>query len=128
VAASLAPVLVVDDDAGIRDALVCVLAVGGYDAVTAEDGLDGLAYLRTGGRPSVIILDMFMPNMDGPAFQRALKADPRWAGIPVVIFSAFPPADPGDAIGVVAKGSADPDALLALVARACATSVPARAI
>jgi|SRR5579862_5358852 len=128
VAESVPPVLVVDDDPGIREALGYVLALSGYEAVTAEDGLAGLAYLRGGGRASVIILDMFMPNMDGVAFQRALKADPRWARIPVVIFSAFPPADPGDAIGVVAKGSADPDVLLSLVARACATSVQARAV
>jgi hypothetical protein len=56
----------------------------------------------------VIILDMFMPNMDGAAFQRALKADPRWAKIPVVIFSAFPPAVPGDAIGVVPTHTTPP--------------------
>ena len=118
-------VLVVDDDAAIREALVHVLAGCGYEAATAVDGLDGLAYLRGGGRPSVIILDMAMPNMDGVAFQRALKADPRWTRIPVVIFSAFPPRDPGDAIGVVAKGSADPDVLLSLVACACARNAPA---
>ena len=89
-----------------------MLAVCGYETATAEDGLDGLAYLRSGGRASVIVLDMFMPNMDGSAFQRALKADPHWAGIP--------PADPGDAIGVVPKGSADPELLLSFVARASA--------
>jgi hypothetical protein len=66
---------------------------------------------------------MAMPNMDGVAFQRALKADPRWARIPVVIFSAYPPADTGDAIGVVANGSADPELPLSLVARACAREV-----
>ena len=120
-----APVLVVDDNAETRAALVHVLAICGYETATATNGLDGLAYLRSGGRASVIILDMAMPKMDGVAFQRALKADARWAQIPVVIFSAFPPRDPGDAIGVVAKGSADPDVLLSLVALACARNAPA---
>ena len=41
------------------------------------------------------------------------------ACIPVIIFSAYPPDDPGGAVGVLRKGSADPDALLELVARAC---------
>lgn len=69
--------------------------------------------------PSVIILDMRMPVMDGWTFQRARKADPRWADIPTIIYSAFPPDDPGDAIGVLRKASTDPEALLSLVAEAC---------
>ena len=85
------------------------------ETATATDGLDALTYLRSGGMPSVIILDMRMPVMDGYAVQRALKADPRWADIPVIIFSAFPTDDPGDALGVLRKGSADPEALLSLV-------------
>ena len=115
---STGPILIVEDNAETRDVLQRVLAIRGYGTVTADDGIDALAYLRGGGVPSVIVLDMRMPNMDGHAFQRALKADRRWATIPIVIFSAFPPDDPGDALGVVRKGSADPDALLSLIARA----------
>jgi two-component system chemotaxis sensor kinase CheA len=117
---SAAPVLLIDDSADTRELVRSVLAVHGYETVTADDGLAALAYLRRGGAASVIILDLQMPNMDGWAFRRALNANPRWSAIPVIIFSAFPPSDPGTAMGVVCKGSDDPDLLVAMVARACA--------
>ena len=47
-----------------------------------------------------------------------------WVDIPVMIFSAFPPDDPGGAVGVLRKGSVDPDVLLDLVARACPSRLP----
>jgi CheY-like chemotaxis protein len=114
-----APVLLIDDNPDTRELLRSLLAIRGYDTVTADDGFEGLAYLRRGGSASVIILDLKMPNMDGWAFRRALNADPRWSAIPVIIFSAFPPSDPGTAMGVVCKGSDDPELLLAMVASAC---------
>ena len=112
-------VLLVDDNAETREVLARVLHMCGYATATAEDGLDALTYLQSGGTASLVILDLRMPNMDGWTFQRALKADPRWADIPVIIYSGFPLDDPGDAIGVLRKGSASPDALLDLVACAC---------
>jgi CheY-like chemotaxis protein len=113
-------VLLVEDNLETRDVLARVLHLRGYETVDADDGRDALDYLGRGGTASVIVLDMRMPGMDGSTFQRALKSDARWAGIPVIIFSAYPPDDPGDAVGVLRKGSADPDALLDLVARVCA--------
>jgi len=114
-------VLLVEDNAETRDVLARVLHLRGYATATADDGLDALTYLQSGGTASLVILDLRMPNMDGWTFQRALKADPRWADIPVIIYSGFPPDDPGDAVGVLRKGSASPDALLDLVARASLT-------
>jgi CheY-like chemotaxis protein len=113
------PVLVVEDNAETRDILERILHMRGYETVGAGDGLDALSYLRRGGEASVIVLDMRMPNMDGSTFQHALKADRRWADIPIIIFSAFPPDDQGHAVGIVRKGSADPDVLLDLIARVC---------
>lgn len=116
--------LLVEDNLETRDVLARVLHLRGYETVDADDGRDALDYLGRGGTASLIILDMRMPNMDGDALQRELKADRRWANIPVIIFSAFPPDEPGDAVGVLRKGSADPDALLDLVARACPSGLP----
>jgi len=110
-------VLIVEDNADTRDALEQMLRLRGYETVTADDGLDALTYLRGGGGASLILLDMRMPNMDGAALQRALKSDPRWAEIPVVILSAFPPDDPGDAVAVLRKGAFDPEDLLSVVER-----------
>ena len=112
------PVLIVDDNDETRTLLAQILAIRGYEAVGATDGLDALAWLRGGGRPSVIVLDMRMPNMDGSALQRALKADARWAAIPVIVYSAFPPEQPGNALAVLRKATTSPDTLLALIGSA----------
>ncbi len=58
-------VLIVDDDPDIRQALVNMLAVAGYGAIAVDDGLEALDYLRTADPPSVILLDLMMPRMDG---------------------------------------------------------------
>ena len=95
-----------------------MLQMKGHDTVMAEDGLDALSYLRSGAEPSVIVLDVRMPNMDGMSFQRTLRADPRWASIPVVIYSAYPPTNPEGAVAIIPKGSSSPDVLLGAVAAA----------
>jgi CheY-like chemotaxis protein len=113
------PVLIVEDDPTTSQLLEKILSMKGYETVTTDDGLDALAYLRGGGMPCAIILDVYMPNMDGMSFQRALQADDRWAAIPVVIFSAAPPSDGEGAVAIVTKGSTSPDVLLDALAAAC---------
>jgi CheY-like chemotaxis protein len=115
---ALGPILLVEDNAATREALDTVLRFKGYETVVADDGLDALAFLRDGGAPSVIVLDLRMPNMDGPGFQRALRANPRWAAIPVVVFSGLLPTEPDGIAAVVPKG-ASPDVLLAAIGAAC---------
>lgn len=61
----------------------------------AADGVDALGELRNGGRPSLILLDMMMPRLDGEGFMRALRGDLRLAGIPVVIRPAARRRRPG---------------------------------
>jgi CheY-like chemotaxis protein len=80
-------VLVVDDDSGIRELLMRSLSFEGFDVMEAANGQDALTQLRTGRRPSVIVLDLRMPVMDGWAFRIAQRADPKIARIPVVILS-----------------------------------------
>lgn len=80
--------LVVDDDASIREALADVLGDEGYSVVAHADGEDALAQLRAGYRPKAVILDLWMPRLDGWSFQRALEADPQLASIPVVVLTA----------------------------------------
>jgi two-component system response regulator MprA len=65
-----------------------ILEEHGLVAEGAVDGLDALARLREhGAPPSLIVLDLMMPRMDGWQFRRAQKLDPRLAGIPVLILS-----------------------------------------
>jgi len=84
-----AKILVVDDDSDIREALTMVLESQGYQVVTAQDGIEGLACLKA-EKPDLMILDLLMPNMDGFGVMKELR-DPRWAEyseMPILIQTA----------------------------------------
>jgi PAS domain S-box-containing protein len=80
-------VLVVDDDADLRRALARLLRQHGYVVATAANGQEGLDYLRTGARPTVIVLDLAMPVLDGWGFLEARNRSPDFRWIPVVVIS-----------------------------------------
>ena len=79
-------VMVVDDDEDIRDVLKLVLEIDGYRVTTAIDGLDAWQQLNSSEPPTLILLDLMMPRMDGERFVKTLRASPL-AEIPVVIIS-----------------------------------------
>jgi CheY-like chemotaxis protein len=82
-------VVVVEDDADIRDLVVEILSGLGFDVVGYGDGAEALAALRRSAeRPGVILLDLEMPRMTGWEFRREQVRDPRLAAIPVVVTSA----------------------------------------
>jgi CheY-like chemotaxis protein len=82
-------VLVVDDDPDIRESMCEILKDEGLEPVCVENGRVALEYLRAGGHPSVILLDLMMPVMDGWTFLDQKDADPDLAEIPVAVISAF---------------------------------------
>jgi signal transduction histidine kinase/CheY-like chemotaxis protein len=81
------PVLVVDDDAGLRQLVARMLQAAGYAVVEAENGRAALERLRE-GPPSVILLDLMMPEMDGFEFLAALRTHEAWRDLPVVVITA----------------------------------------
>ena len=85
---AVSTILVVEDDADIRSALCAILEDEGYRVACAADGQEALGALRAGLRPSVILLDLMMPVMDGPDFRAAQLRDPRLAAIPIVVLTA----------------------------------------
>jgi signal transduction histidine kinase/CheY-like chemotaxis protein/ligand-binding sensor domain-containing protein len=91
-------VLVIDDDANVRDLMERTLAKDGYRVVTAADGPRGLTLARE-LKPAVITLDVMMPGMDGWAVLTALKADPDTADIPVVMMTIVDDRNMGFALG-----------------------------
>ena len=118
---SLARVLVVDDDAVIRQLITVNLELEGFAVLTAVDGEDCLVQAQV-HLPDVITLDVMMPKLDGWEAARRLRADPATAGIKVVLLSALAQeADlrRADAIGVDAYlvKPFDPDDLIAVVRR-----------
>ncbi len=80
-------VLVVDDDADIRETIEEILTSEGFAVDTARNGIEALERLRV-GLPRLILLDLFMPGMDGIEFRRNQLADPMMAGVPTVVVSA----------------------------------------
>ncbi len=84
-------ILIVDDDSEVRDLLVVLLGLEGYQVEQAENGLSALRVLRRlqagGTLPHLILLDLSMPGMNGPEFLLAQRKDPDLSGIPVVLIS-----------------------------------------
>ncbi len=90
----MAGVLIVEDDEDIRSDHTAILQVKGWSVASAENGAEALVHLRANGAPSVILLDMRMPVMNGWEFLAAQKEDPALAGIPVIICSGDGNVDP----------------------------------
>ncbi|HWB06717.1 MAG TPA: response regulator [Verrucomicrobiales bacterium] len=91
-------ILIIDDDANVRDLTERTLGKDGYRVVSAGDGNCGLSLAKQ-LMPSVIILDVMMPGMDGWAVLTALKADPATADIPVIMVTIIDNDHMGFALG-----------------------------
>jgi len=85
----MARVLVVDDEPLIAMALEAALEDAGYRVVTAANGRQGLERLAEAAA-DVVLLDMMMPVMNGPAMLEAMAADPSLHAIPVIVLSSLP--------------------------------------
>lgn len=81
-------ILVIEDDADVREALAEAITEAGLSVVLAEDGQDGLERLRAGCLPAVILLDLRMPRLNGEEFLRAIRAEPAWERVPVISMTA----------------------------------------
>ncbi|MDC0213558.1 response regulator [Gammaproteobacteria bacterium] len=91
-------VLVIDDDPIVRDLMKTHLENDGFEVLLAEGGKEGINLARK-EKPSVITLDILMPEMDGWSVLRTLKADPETEDIPVVMASILDEQKQGLALG-----------------------------
>jgi two-component system OmpR family response regulator len=80
-------ILVVDDDANIREVLCFALAKAGYATASAENGAQALKRFAA-ERPQLVVLDILMPELDGTEVCRKLRADPANAGVPIIFLSS----------------------------------------
>jgi CheY-like chemotaxis protein len=114
-------VLVVEDDATVRDLVARVLAAAGYAPAAAGDGAAALLLLHQDAAPAAILLDLGLPDMRGDEFVRRYRALPA-PHAPIVVFTATDPAGASEeakrlqAAGFVSKPF-DLDTLLAIVDR-----------
>ena len=81
-------VLLVEDDPDLREVVIEILSLEGFESAIAVDGQEALEYLQAGYRPRLILLDLMLPRMDGEQVGRAIERDPKLRSIPVVVFSA----------------------------------------
>lgn len=84
-------ILIVDDEFGLADVIAEVLAEAGYDVAIAINGQLGLANMDE-VTPDLVLLDMMMPVLDGPAMLRAIRKNPKYADVPVVMMTSLPEA------------------------------------
>jgi CheY-like chemotaxis protein len=112
-------VVVVDDDPAILDLVEMVLDEEGYQVRTASNGREALDLLKT-QQPSIVLLDLMMPVMDGWSFCRLVKDDVETSNLPIIVMSAdrhlSQKADDVRADGFLTKPF-DIDKLLDMVAR-----------
>ena len=96
-------VLIVEDHCRSRDLLKNLVEQEGRTVVTAGDGREGLEHARHIPPPSVIVLDLSMPRMNGWEFLQQKTADPTIAGIPTIVLSGSSAALPRGAVSSLDK-------------------------
>ena len=113
-------VLVVDDDYDLRESVENALADAGVRVEWASNGREACEVLDSDAAPSLILLDLRMPELDGHQFRQVQLARPQWAQVPVVVFSGMPGArEEAKALGAVGvlEKPCSPEALLRAVER-----------
>src|SRR5207342_2842694 len=80
-------ILIVDDQRDNRDMLEAMLQQEGYRTAQASSGMEAMDLIAYES-PQLILLDVSMPDMDGYAVASLLKADPKTAGIPIIMVTA----------------------------------------
>jgi CheY-like chemotaxis protein len=112
-----AVILVIEDDADIRESLQQVLELEGYSVRTASNGREGLEALHADGRPALILLDLMMPVMNGWEFLEAQRGAGELSSVPVVIVSAAHDLTRATSAVATIKKPVDLDVLLEVIAR-----------
>jgi CheY-like chemotaxis protein len=116
-------VLIVDDDCDVRDGLKELLVDAGYRPVCARHGDDALAFLRRNPPPAAILLDLFMPVMNGWEFVRRVRAT-TLASIPIIAITGAEPYW-GSPVPEVLRKPLEADALLGALRQASAGTATA---
>ena len=108
-------VLVVEDEADLREIIQDVLAGEGYQVTCANDGAQALDRLAGGLRPGLVLLDFYMPRLDGWAFLERMKTGLALGEVPVVAISGSDVSHPS--VTAVLRKPFDITELLEIVQR-----------
>jgi Response regulator containing CheY-like receiver, AAA-type ATPase, and DNA-binding domains len=113
----MARILIVDDDQDAREMLQRFLQAAGHYAECVPNGREALAAVLA-RQPDVVLLDLMMPEMDGPSFLEVVRSYLRIQSLPVVVLTGLgdsPMIDRAKALSVnsiLVKGKASPDDIL----------------
>ena len=94
-------ILVIDDDLAITELMSMLLKTHGFDVITTNSGAEGVKLVKE-KNPSVVILDLMMPDMDGWQVSKAIRA---FNNVPILILSAI--NDPSMVASVLDTGADD---------------------
>jgi CheY-like chemotaxis protein len=123
----VAKILIVDDNTDESQTLARLLEARGHETLTASNGRDALAYVIGHKMPDVILLDLFMPQMDGQNFLEVLRSYLRVQALPVVVLTGVPDSPMVDHVRalkvntILSKGTATPDVIIAALEQAVGT-------
>ena len=126
----MAYLLVVDDHADTRESLCAYLRKFGHEVACAANGDEALTIIL-GRLPDLMILDLYMPQMDGAGLLDVLRSYSRLQSLPVIVWTAYPDSPMiarARKLGVtefLAKGAADFDDILAAINRQMSGPAPA---
>ena len=115
--ARMARILVVDDDRDFRDSMCSILERHGHEAICVPNGREALIQVLT-HVPDVVLLDLHMPEMDGPSFLEVIRSYLRLQSLPVVVVTGLadsPMVDHAQFLkvnAILVKGKASPDEIV----------------
>jgi CheY-like chemotaxis protein len=122
----MAKVLVVEDCSDTRDALSKYLTAAGHHVICVNDGREALAEVLH-NLPDVVLLDLILPEMDGPSFLEVVRSYLRLQSLPVVILTGNPDSPMVDRTrtlkvnAILAQGKATSEDIKAAIERAVVT-------
>jgi CheY-like chemotaxis protein len=120
----LSTILMVDDAPHVRDSVTLLLRSFGYQVATAGDGQEALDFLKHHPPPSLIVLDLCTPRMNGLHFREEQLRDPGLASIPVIVASSEASEETLPGIVAVFPKGTSPMGLVRLVQAHCPAQPP----
>jgi CheY-like chemotaxis protein len=120
----VAPVLIVEDDNDSRSALCHILEGEGYTVVTAKDAQSALEHLEDGLRPSVVVVDLHLPDASGLEVIQHLDQEAHLRAVPTILISGAPKDKFGIEPDAVFKKPIDVPSLLAAIRQLANKAVP----
>jgi CheY-like chemotaxis protein len=122
-----AQVLIVDDNDDVREVLAMILEAAGYDTAEARNGCEAIELARQ-TMPDVILMDVFMPELDGIRASEIIRGEASPTGVPIILQTARASAarEHEELFFEVLPKPSDPDAVLESLDRALANRPPTR--